>query len=84
MHAGDLKQQLAVATAEAAEHNERAIQASAHVDGLQAQVHFSPCKVLTCWLDLHYCSGIMPVRHLSCLGINSLTWCTARLSTILC
>lgn len=41
MHAGDLKQQLAVATAEGAEHNERAIQASTLVDSLQTQVSFS-------------------------------------------
>ena len=48
MHAGDLKQQLAVATAEGAEHNERAIQASTLVDSLQSQVSsfscFSPPK----------------------------------------
>ena len=40
MSAGDLKQQLAVATAEGAEHNEKAIQASALVDTLQTQVCF--------------------------------------------
>ena len=44
MHAGDLRQQLAVATAEGAEHNERAIQAAALVDGLQTQVSFSECE----------------------------------------
>ena len=48
MHAGDLRQQLAVATAEGAEHNERAIQATALVDGLQTQVSFSLCWSPTC------------------------------------
>lgn len=42
MHAGELKQQLAVATAEAAEHKEKAIQASTLVDNLHTQVSFSP------------------------------------------
>lgn len=73
MHAGDLKQQLAVATAEAAEHNEKAIQASAHVEGLQAQVHVSPRKILTCWQDLHCCSGIMSIRHFCRLANNNLS-----------
>ena len=42
MHAGDLKQQLAVTTAEGAEHNEKAIQASALANSLQAQVCCCP------------------------------------------
>ena len=48
MHAGDLRQQLVVATAEGAEHNERAIQAAALVDGLQAQVRLSKWLYCTC------------------------------------
>jgi len=38
MSAGDLKQQLAVAHAESAEFNEKAIQASTQAEGLQTQV----------------------------------------------
>ena len=38
MSAGDMKQQLAVAHAESAEYNEKAIQASTQVEGLQTQV----------------------------------------------
>ena len=70
MRAGDLKQQLAVATAEAAEHKQKAIQASALVESLQTQVNFSPCcngNIPTCWLDLHYmccCTSTMSVRCL--------------------
>ena len=41
MTAGELKQQLAVAHAEGAEHNERAIQASTQVEGFQTQVWVS-------------------------------------------
>ena len=48
MHAGDLRQQLAVATAEGAEHNERAIQAAALVDGLQTQVSLPEWLNPTC------------------------------------
>lgn len=46
VHVGDLRQQLAVATAEGAEHNERAIQTAALVDGLRGQVSFSECSTL--------------------------------------
>jgi len=38
MSAGDLKQQLAVAHAESAEFNQKAIQASTQAEGLQTQV----------------------------------------------
>ncbi len=38
MSGGDLKQQLAVAHAESAEFNEKAIQASTQAEGLQTQV----------------------------------------------
>ena len=49
MNAGDLKQQLAVATAEGADHNQKAIQASALVDTLQSQVRF----LWPAWLKGH-------------------------------
>ncbi len=38
MNVGELKQQLAVANAEGAEYNEKAIQASAQLEGLHTQV----------------------------------------------
>jgi hypothetical protein len=51
MTAGDLKQQLAVAHAESAEFNEKAIQASTQAEGLQTQVgHLTQTN--NCYADM--------------------------------
>ena len=52
MSAGELKGQLAASEAEGAEHNERAIQASAQVAGLQTQVSVSHSAEQGCFYSI--------------------------------
>ena len=68
MTAGELKQQLAVAHAEGAEHNERAIQASTQVEGFQTQVWVSMTAYTTNPSD----TGVS-MHHASIVGRYSTT-----------